>query len=182
MVSSGAYRLMHAEHRDKIWWARMDLNHLPQSYQDCALPVELRAHNYFCMYRNTKKQGDAALGAAIAWFTRNQYTVCLPLTDSQDYDLIVEKNDQLQRVQVRSSRTDTIGLRVLGGNSKRNFVHRLGTDLKYDLLFAVCSTGQYVIPKSTFAEHRNTLVLRAKWKSYLVDVEGIEPSWPARGA
>jgi HJR/Mrr/RecB family endonuclease len=52
---------------------------------------------------NTKKQGDVGLGQAIAWFTRNSYTVSLPLTDSQDYDLIVDKDNVLYRVQVKTT-------------------------------------------------------------------------------
>lgn len=39
---------------------------------------------------NPKKQGDAGLGVAIGWFTTHGYTMSVPLTDSQDYDLIVD--------------------------------------------------------------------------------------------
>ena len=37
--------------------------------------------------KNSKKQGDIGLGIAIGWFATQGYTVCVPLTDSQDYDL-----------------------------------------------------------------------------------------------
>ena len=37
---------------------------------------------------NSKRQGNIGIGAAIAWFTVHGYTVSIPLTDSQDYDLI----------------------------------------------------------------------------------------------
>jgi hypothetical protein len=39
-------------------------------------------------HKNTKKQGD--VGLAIGWFTSQGHTVCVHLTDSQDYDLVVE--------------------------------------------------------------------------------------------
>ena len=37
---------------------------------------------------------------AIAYFSTNGYTVSIPLNDIQDDDLIVEKENLLQRVQV----------------------------------------------------------------------------------
>lgn len=40
---------------------------------------------------------------AIAYFSTNGYTVSIPLNDTQDYDLIVEKNGILQRVQVKAT-------------------------------------------------------------------------------
>jgi hypothetical protein len=64
------------------------------------------------MYFNTNKQkGNCGLGMAIAYFSTNGYTVSIPLNDTQDYDLIVEKNGILQRVQVKA--TGCIGK---GGN------------------------------------------------------------------
>ena len=44
-------------------------------------------------------------------FSTNDYVVSIPLNDTQDYDLIVEKNGILQRVQVKA--TGCIGK---GGN------------------------------------------------------------------
>ena len=52
---------------------------------------------------NTNKQKEnCGLGMAIAYFSTNGYTVSIPLNDTQDYDLIVEKNGILQRVQVKA--------------------------------------------------------------------------------
>ena len=47
------------------------------------------------MFQNSLKQGNAGLGKAIAYFTINGYGVCIPLTDSEDWDLIVSKNNIL---------------------------------------------------------------------------------------
>lgn len=52
---------------------------------------------------NSKQQGDVGLGAAIGWFTSKGYTVCIPLTDSQDYDLVVETKGKLEKVQVKTT-------------------------------------------------------------------------------
>ena len=53
-------------------------------------------------YRNTKKQGDVGLGAAIAFFSNLGYTVATPLTDSQNYDLVVDMDEGLKKVQVKT--------------------------------------------------------------------------------
>lgn len=70
---------------------------------------------------NTKQQGDVGLGAAIAAFTKYNATVCIPLTDSQDYDLVVEGNYGLKKVQVKRctykrNNLFRVSLTVKGGN------------------------------------------------------------------
>ena len=49
--------------------------------------------------KNSRKQGDVGLGRAIAYFTSEGFTVCLPLTDNQDYDLVVEKENGLKKIE-----------------------------------------------------------------------------------
>ena len=38
-----------------------------------------------------KEKGNTSLGVAIAYYSSNGYTVSIPLNDTQDYDLIVDK-------------------------------------------------------------------------------------------
>lgn len=70
----------------------------------------------------TKQKGDIALGRAISYFINNDYEVCLPIGDKRDYDLIIEKNGKLARVQVKyacwyvSNGRHQMALRVMGGN------------------------------------------------------------------
>lgn len=47
--------------------------------------------------KNSRKQGDAGLGIAIGWFAKQEWTICFPLTDNQDYDLVVEKDFGLKK-------------------------------------------------------------------------------------
>ncbi len=53
--------------------------------------------------RNSKQQGDVGLAIAIAWFAKNGYRVSIPLTDSQDYDLVIEVETRFYSVQVRTT-------------------------------------------------------------------------------
>lgn len=108
---------------------------------------------------NTKKQGDVGLGAAIGWFTLHGYTVCIPLTDSQDYDLVVD-NGALKRVQVKTTcRRSKYGifeveLRTKGGN-KSGTTTKLFDGTKVDLLFVLTDDGaMYLIPTDTLGLRR----------------------------
>lgn len=118
---------------------------------------------------NSKKQGDIGLGTAIAWFTINGYTVCIPLTDSQDYDLVVEKNNDLERVQVRTTTVQEpsggyqLNLRTSGGNQSWNKVIKTINSKTSDLLFAVADNGDcYMIPTNKITA-KNAIVLGSKW-------------------
>jgi hypothetical protein len=121
---------------------------------------------------NSKKQGDIGMGSAIAWFTINSYTVCIPLTDSQDYDLVVEKDDGLKKVQVRTSTQllesggYALNLRTMGGNRSWNGAIKVVSKETSDLLFAVADNGDcYLIPTDKITA-RNSIVLGLKWSEY----------------
>jgi hypothetical protein len=123
-------------------------------------------------FTNTKKQGDYGLGQAIAHFCSLGITVCVPLTDSQDYDLVVEIDGLLKRVQVKTTSQKTsrghfaVGLRILGGNSKKNYVHKMGNDVEYDLLFVVTSEGdKYLLPKPI---NNNSIALNEQYDQYKI--------------
>lgn len=135
-------------------------------------------------FKNTKKQGDAGFGYAIAHFCSQGIAVSIPLTDSQDYDLVVDLDGKLKKVQVKTTTQQTgsghylVGLRLLGGNSKRNFVHKRGHEPVYDYLFVVTADlDQYLIPRCEFAQHRSSLVLGDKWENFklMVGRDGFEP-------
>ncbi len=103
---------------------------------------------------NSKKQGDVGLGSAIAYFTSKGYTVSLPLTDSQPYDLIVDMNGQLKKVQVKTTgyKDGTyyqINLSTKGGNRSFNTVKKFDRT-SVDYVYALTSVGgRWLIPVST---------------------------------
>lgn len=128
--------------------------------------------------RNTKAQGTVGLGSAIEYFTRNNYIVSLPLNDSQDYDMIVDGEEGLKKVQVRTSNAKSkhnsynVSVRVSGGSAtKKSQIRKAGTDMKYDLLFVLCGDGtKYLIPKEQFKNNRSYIVVGNKsFVEYKVD-------------
>lgn len=120
---------------------------------------------------NTKKQGDVGVGQAIAWFTCHSYTVSIPLTDSQDYDLIVDKEDKLYRVQVKTASYKNeygiyeVSLTVKGGNRSGSGRIKSFDKSKVDLLFILTSDKEvYVIPSDIVGE--NSINLGKKVQEY----------------
>ena len=123
--------------------------------------------------RNSKQQGDIGLGYAIAYFTKEGYTVCVPLTDSQEYDLVVE-NGTLLRVQVKTTShrnkygSFEVQLVTKGGNQSWGGVSKKLDRSKVDAIFALTSEGdQYFIPCSAF-EGNLSITVTKKYKDYKI--------------
>ena len=62
---------------------------------------------------SNKEKGNSGLGMAIAYFSTNGYVVSIPLNDTQDYDLVIEKDGKLDKVQVKAT----------GCKTKNNIYH-----------------------------------------------------------
>jgi len=101
---------------------------------------------------DTKRDiGNAGLSVAIAYFGSNGYTVSVPLNDTQPYDLIVDKDDVLSRVQVKATNNViyndvyALSLRTISGTTRKAM--RTVKDTNVDLLFCLCGDGtMYLIP------------------------------------
>jgi len=97
--------------------------------------------------RETQRKGDIAVSQAIASFTKYGYDVALPLTESAAYDLIVDTDKGLKRVQVRYTSGRGVDLRRVHSNS-RGYVVKKPKPNSYDWLYILKSTGEeYLIKK-----------------------------------
>jgi hypothetical protein len=99
------------------------------------------------------QQGNVGMGRAIAYFSSKCATVSIPLTDTQDYDLVVELEGVLKKVQVKTTRFKAksgfydVCLVSKGGTKGEKY----GTvkDGSCDLLFIATEDGvDYLIPVS----------------------------------
>lgn len=124
-------------------------------------------------YRNSKKQGDAGLGAAIGYFTYLGYGVLVPLTDSQEYDLIVDDGDRFIRVQVKTATKKAksggwkVGLRTIGGNRSGTGKCKKLDTTKVDVIFVLTPESRHLIP----VEHlggRSALILGERYSDFRV--------------
>ena len=128
-----------------------------------------------------RRQGNAGLGIAIAFFTASGWNVSVPLTDSQAYDLVVDDGEGLKRVWVRtttclgtSGRYYLLNLRTVSGLGRGL---GMGKVKPFDaaavgLLFVACGDGSlFVIPSSTVAA-KCQLQLGPKWAPFRVAWDG----------
>ena len=86
-------------------------------------PVCHTAYNE--LMRITQKKGDIAVAQSIARFTKMGYDVSIPVTESASYDLVVDFEGVLKKVQVRYCGVKEVSLRRIHSNSKGYVVRKL---------------------------------------------------------
>jgi hypothetical protein len=103
---------------------------------------------------NPREQGLIGLTDAIAWFGRRGWSVCLPLIDSQPYDLVVDDGTRLRRVQVKTTTYRSphgvfvVSLATRGGNQSFHTSKEFDPD-SCELLYVLTDDGErYLIPTS----------------------------------
>jgi len=117
-------------------------------------------------HKNSKVKGSVGVGHAIAYFTRIGKTVAIPLNDSQSYDLIVDLDGALYRVQVKTSTTGSIALRTTGGNQSFNTA-KLFNHKSCDLVYGLLETGDsWLIPTSDFTNTTTITLTDKKYNKY----------------
>jgi hypothetical protein len=89
---------------------------------------------------NKKKQGSVGEAYAVFFFISRGYTISLPFSDTQRYDLIIEKDGICQRVEVKTSTYKAKGnyefaLRTNGGNQSGSGVTKRLSSTDCDLVF-----------------------------------------------
>ncbi len=124
--------------------------------------------------KNSRKQGDIGLGNAIAYFASRGWTVCIPLTDNQHYDLIVDDGNKLNRIQVKTSKcinenkTYDVELRTMGGNRSGIGKTTLFDPKKLEYVFVLTNNGnRYLIPAKKIKATCGITVGK-KWNEYKI--------------
>ena len=117
---------------------------------------------------NTKKKGDRGVGRAICAFTTHGWTVCIPVTDSQDFDLVIDIPDEgWKRVQVKyieakaRSGAYTAQLGVRGGT--KGGIWKKPSEMNFDYLFVAAGDGtDWFVPRDKI---RSAISLGIKTKN-----------------
>ena len=120
---------------------------------------------------NPRHQGEIGLSDAIGWFGRRGLTVSIPLADNQPYDLVVDVDGALARVQVKTTTVRSAygrfmaSIETAGGN--QSFHTRKPFDpALVDILFVLTDDGdRYVIPTGVI-DARRAVTLGEKWSPY----------------
>ena len=126
------------------------------------------------MFKSNKEKGNAGLGIAIAYYSTNGYTVSIPLNDTQDYDLIVDKNNVLKKVQVKATSCKTkynkyqVALKSCGGTKGETY--KTIIDTKIDEVFIVTDTMEMFIIPIEEIKNKTTLNLCEKYEKNRVKI------------
>ena len=117
-----------------------------------------------------KEKGDLAVAHAINYFLLSGYEVCLPIGDKKPYDLVVELNGGLQKVQVKYAgrwKADNkchASLRTMGGNQSY-YTAKKYSKTDFDLLFVHSeNNNDYLVP---WVEIENTNSLSIECGKFL---------------
>ena len=123
-------------------------------------------------FKTNKEKGNTSLGIAIAYYSSNGYTVSIPLNDTQDYDLIVDKDNVLKKVQVKSTACKTkygnyqVALKSCGGTKGKTYKTLIDTNI--DELFILTEDfNMYILPVEEI-ENKSTLNICEKYCKYKV--------------
>jgi len=122
------------------------------------------------MKYTNKEIGNASLGTAIGYFTNIGCTVSIPLNDTQDYDLLVDFDGIIKKVQVKGTSFKTnygiyqVSLKSSGGTKGK--IYKTIKDTDVDLLFIATDDGRmYLIPKDKI-NNSSSLNLNEVYKDY----------------
>ena len=120
-----------------------------------------------------KEKGNTGLGIAIAYYTSNGYTVSIPLNDTQDYDLIVDKNNILKKVQVKTTACKTkygnyqVALKSCGGTKGKTYKTIIETNI--DEVFILSEDlKMYILPIEQI-NNKSTINICDKYEKYRVN-------------
>ena len=126
---------------------------------------------------NSKQQGDIGVSKAIYYYTAKEYIVSFPLTDNSKYDLIVDKNGILFRVQAKTTTYKTeygvyqVMLKTFGGNqSWSGEVSKISSN-NVDLVFIVSEDGNMYEFPSKYLNGRSTINLGKDKEKYRVELD-----------
>lgn len=123
-------------------------------------------------FNTNKEKGNTGLGIAIAYYASNGYVVSIPLNDTQDYDLIVDKDNRIYKVQVKATSCKTkygsyqVALKSCAGTKGCTYKTILNTNI--DEIFIVTDNMDiYIIPIDK-VENYSTLNLCGKYSVFKV--------------
>jgi len=121
---------------------------------------------------NRTTQGNVGLGMAIAYFTMAGKTVSVPLNDNQSYDLVVDLEGKLQRIQVKTTGFKRGSSFCVAMKATRHNRSGIKTNLfepaTCDYVFVLTEEGtRYVIP-SVEITARHEILLCGKYDRFKV--------------
>jgi hypothetical protein len=104
--------------------------------------------------RTTQRKGDTAVAQAISTFTREGMDILIPLTESAAYDLAVDDNGAIFRIQVKYTSSKEVDLRSIHSNSN-GYIVKKSQEQSYDWLYILSSDGYEYLYKNCLFGRRS---------------------------
>jgi len=126
-----------------------------------------------------KAQGDNCEAFAVFYYASLGYTVSKPLNHSSYYDLIVDIDGVLKKVECKSSRykdnqiSYQVSLVTSGGNQSWNKIAKRIDSTKVDEIFILDGDGNYYIFPSKDLHNRKSVNVNNKHKYFIECKEQI---------
>ena len=124
------------------------------------------------IFKSNKEKENSGLGIAIAYYSTSGYIVSIPLNDTQDYDLIVDKNNILKKVQVKATSCKTrynkyqVALKSCGGTKGKTYKTIINTNIDEVFIVTDC-LDIFIIPIEKI-KNKSTLNLCDKYEKYRI--------------
>jgi len=118
------------------------------------------------------KQGSIGLTAAIYKLTQLGYTVSIPLIDNQGYDLVVDIDEKLYKVEIKSTSVKcptgwSVQIKKVRPNRTTNVITPFDSK-SVDFLFVYTTEGDcYFIPSEDI-ETKSQLTVPGKYEVYKI--------------
>ena len=126
-------------------------------------------------FKTNKEKGNTSLGVAIAYYSANGYTVSIPLNDTQDYDLLIDKDNNIKSVQVKYTTCKTkygnyqVALKSCGGTKGKTYKTIIETNID-ELFILTEDTKIYILPIEVI-NNKSTLNICKKYEEYRVNLK-----------
>jgi len=104
--------------------------------------------------RSTQRKGDIAVAQAVATFTKLGFDILLPITEFAAYDLVVDQDGILKRVQVRYTSIGQVDLRRIHSNSQGYVIKKIKKCV-YDWLYILDQKGNEYLIKQCYIGRRS---------------------------
>lgn len=128
---------------------------------------------------NSRQQGNIGIGQAIAYFAIRQWPAFSPLSDMQRYDLIVDIEGKLNRVEVKTSTLQKpngsweFNLRTFGGNQSWNKVVKSVSAEDADMLFLHCIGADSYFMPTEVVKDKSTITVGNLYSEYKLEYPGL---------
>ncbi len=112
---------------------------------------------------NSKQQGAIGVAQAVAHFTSLGYAVFTPISDVSRFDLVVEKDTKLYKVEVKTTTraNGEVSLRTLGGNQSWSGVVKKMSSFDCDIVFMYnLSTKNATVMLATDLHNRSSIKIK----------------------